>query len=387
MEIKEKKDYYDAAMRQIKEDSWSLSAYGYLKSNEEWIGRYENFLKGKKSLPLLYDPFFKKIFNPVERRDRLSELVSCLLGQKVTVLEVFPNEDSQFLGVMIIMDMVVMMSDGSIANIEIQKISYDFQAERISCYSADLVLRQYKMITGNREIGGAGSDGGSMKGSSKPSYKDMRPVHTIILFENSSSSLISEVDKALYFHVGKTKFNTGIKIKLLQDYVLVSLDTFKKYRYSDIRKGRIEVTKYDYDRTQYSEKQVTDKMKLDRIKYLSLFVAETPVEIERLIEIFPDLKSVRQDINEYLERPREVLNMFSEALRILDRNTAELMVDRMKDEMDELKVQKGKLEAQNGELEAQNEALKASFKEKDAAIEAKDAEIERLKKLLEEQNK
>ena len=386
MEIKEKEDYYDAAMRQIKGDSWSLSAYGYLKSNEEWIGRYEDFLKGRKSLPLLYDPFFKKIFNPVERRDRLSELVSCLLGQKVTVLEVFPNEDSQFLGVMIIMDMVVMMSDGSIANIEIQKISYDFQAERISCYSADLVLRQYKMVTGNRKIRGAGSDRGSMNGSSKPSYKDMRPVHTIILFENSSS-LISEVDEALYFHVGKTKFNTGIKIKLLQDYVLVSLDTFKKYRYSDIRKGRIEVTEYDYDRTQYSEKQVTEKMKLDRLKYLSLFVAETPEEIERLIEIFPDLESVRQDINEYLERPREVLNMFSEALRILDRNTAELMVDRMKDEMDELKLQKGKLEAQNGELEAQNEALKASFKEKDAAIEAKDAEIERLKKLLEEQNK
>ena len=105
-------------------------------------------------------------------------------------------------------------------------------------------------------------------------------------------------------------------------------------------------------------------------------------------------ESVRLDINEYLERPKEVLSMFSEALRILDRNTAELMVDRMKDEMDELKVQKGKLEAQNGELEArkgeleaQNEALKAYFKEKDAAIEAKDAEIERLKKLLEEQNK
>ena len=287
---------------------------------------------------------------------------------------------------MIIMDMIVMMSDGSIANIEIQKISYDFQAERISCYSADLVLRQYKMITGNREIRGVGSDGGSMNGSSKPSYKDMRPVHTIILFENSSSSLI-EVDEALYFHVGKTKFNTGIKIKLLQDYVLVSLDTFKKYRYADIRKGRIEVTEYDYDRTQYSEKQVTEKMKLDRLKYLSLFVAETPEEIEQLIRIFPDLESVRLDINEYLERPKEVLNMFSEALRILDRNTAELMVDRMKDEMDELKVQKGKLEAQNGELEAQNEALKASFKEKDATIEAKDAEIERLKKLLEEQNR
>ncbi len=73
-----------------------------------------------------------------------------------------------------------------------------------------------------------------------------------------------------------------------------------------------------------------------------------------------------KDINEYLERPVEVLSMFSEALRILDRNTAELMVDRMKDEMEVLK--------------AQNEELKSSSEEKDA-------EIARLKKLLEEQNK
>lgn len=350
-------------MHQINGDSLCLSAYEYLKNNAEWIGRYEDFLKGKRSLPLLYDPFFKKIFNPVEREDRLSELVSCLLGQKVTVLEVFPNEDSQFLGVMIIMDMVVMMTDGSIANIEIQKISYDFPAERISCYSADLVLRQYKMITGkNQEI----KQEASMHGSSKPSYKDMRKVHTIILFEDSNKSLISDMDKALYFHVGKTRFNTGVKIELLQDFVLVSLDTFRKYRYSDIREGRTEITDYDYDSSQYNDELVSEKMKRDRLKFLSLFVAETPQEIDRLIEIFPDLESVRQDINEYLERPGEVLSMFSEALRILDRNTAELMVDRMKDEMETLK--------------AQNEELKLSSEEKDA-------EIARLKKLLEEQNK
>lgn len=363
MEFKEEKNYYNAAMRQINGDSLCLSTYQYLKRNEEWVKRYEDFLKGKRSLPLLYDPFFKKIFNPVERRDRLSELVSCLLGQKVTVLEVFPNEDSQFLGVMIIMDMVVMMTDGSIANIEIQKISYDFPAERISCYSADLVLRQYKMITGkNQEI----KQEASMHGSSKPSYKDMRKVHTIILFEDSNKSLISDMDKALYFHVGKTRFNTGVKIELLQDFVLVSLDTFRKYRYSDIREGRTEITDYDYDSSQYNDELVSEKMKRDRLKFLSLFVAETPQEIDRLIEIFPDLESVRQDINEYLERPGEVLSMFSEALRILDRNTAELMVDRMKDEMETLK--------------AQNEELKSSSEEKDA-------EIARLKKLLEEQNK
>ena len=153
------------------------------------------------------------------------------LDADVTVLEVFLNEDSQFLGVMIIMDMVVLMADGSIANIEIQKISYDFPAERISCYSADLVLRQYKMITGK--------NADSMNGSSRPSYKDIRKVHTIILFEDSNKSLISDMDKAL--------------------------------------------------------------------------------------------------------------SMFSEALRILDRNTAELMVDRMKDEMDKLRVLS---EEKDAEIEA-----------------------------------
>ena len=386
MEIKENKNYYDAAMRQINGDSLCLSTYQYLKKNEEWVGRYEDFLKGRRSLPLLYDPFFKKIFNPVERRDRLSELVSCLLGQKVTVLEVFPNEDSQFLGVMIIMDMVVLMADGSIANIEIQKISYDFPAERISCYSADLVLRQYKMITGKNEH--------VVNGSSKPSYKDMRKVHTIILFEDSNKSLISDMDKSLYFHVGKTKFNTGIKIELLQDFVLVSLDTFKKYRYSDIKEGRTEITDYDYDSSQYNNALVSEKMKRDRLKFLSLFVAETPQEIDRLVEIFPDLESVRRDINEYLERPGEVLSMFSEALRILDRNTAELMVDRMKDEIVDLKEQNDELEERTYVLKAENEELIVHTDKLEAENNAlkvssgqKDAEIARLKKLLEEQNK
>ena len=174
------------------------------------------------------------------------------------------------------------------------------------------------------------------------------------------------MDKALYFHVGKTKFNTGIKIELLQDFVFVSLDTFRKYRYSDIKEGRIDITDYDYDSSQYSNELVTDKMKRDRLKFLSLFVAETPQEIDRLVEIFPDLESVRRDINEYLERPGEVLSMFSEALRILDRNTAELMVDRMKDEIVDLKEQKDELKEKNNELQA---------------------EVQRLKKLLEEQNK
>ena len=149
-------------------------------------------------------------------------------------------------------------------------------------------------------------------------------------------------------------------------------------------------------------------MKRDRLKYLSLFVAETQQEIDRLIEIFPDLESVRQDINEYLERPGEVLSMFSEALRILDRNTAELMVDRMKDEMEALQVQKDELTGEIDELKEQNDELSGKndeLKEQNDELAVRtdkleiqnnelsgknnelQAEVERLKKLLAEQNK
>ena len=98
-------------------------------------------------------------------------------------------------------------------------------------------------------------------------------------------------------------------------------------------------------------------------------------------------ESVRLDINEYLERPKEVLSMFSEALRILDRNTAELMVDRMKDEIDELKAQAEENKAQLEKNRTQLEVKDTQLEKKDSQLEEKDAEIARLKKLLEEQNK
>ena len=72
--------------------------------------------------------------------------------------------------------------------------------------------------------------------------------------------------------------------------------------------------------------------------------------------------------------------MFSASLRILDSNTAELMANRMKDEIVDLKEQKDERKEHTNELEVENNALKTSSDEKDA-------EIARLRKLLKEQNK
>ena len=387
---------YEAALHSLADNPSTKHLYGYLMSDKEWFDRFTGFFAGKKTLPLLYDPFFKMIFNPVESRARLSELVSCILGQHVTVIEVFPDTSYAFVNSFVIMDMVVRLDDGSITNIEIQKVPYDFPAARISCYSADLVLRQFRMLQGMNEgqrndyyddaaAGKAGNETSQAAdgSSSKPSYENMKKVHTIIFFEKSSSSLKSPVNKKAYFHVGKTTFNTGINISLLQEYHLISLDTFKKYRYSDIMDGRIDIDSTDCDDSQYNS-GLTEKMKLDRLKYLSLFTAATPSEINRLVTLFPELSSIRSQIREYLTRPGEVLNMFSEALRILDRNTAELMADRYKSQLKDVQkeLEAAKLENKAAKQETATAKLEtATIKaQADARIAELEAQLNQLKK-------
>ena len=49
-------------------------------------------------------------------------------------------------GSLLITDIVVEFEDGALADIEIQKIGYAFPGERSACYSADLLLRQYKRV-------------------------------------------------------------------------------------------------------------------------------------------------------------------------------------------------------------------------------------------------
>ena len=75
---------------------------------------------------------------------------------------------------MLIADIVIQLEDGSITNLEMQKISCKFPGERAACYPADLLLRQYKRVRGNKETAG---------------YKDIKPVYTIILFEKSPAEI------------------------------------------------------------------------------------------------------------------------------------------------------------------------------------------------------
>ncbi len=77
---------------------------------------------------MLYDSFAKALLNPETVPERLNELLSLLFGRDVKILHALPNDNSRIAdeSSLLIMDILVKMDDGGIANVEIQKIGYKF---------------------------------------------------------------------------------------------------------------------------------------------------------------------------------------------------------------------------------------------------------------------
>ena len=99
-------------------------------------------------MKILYDSFFKEVFNPEYAPERLNRLLSVILGMKVKILKVLPVDSARLAeeSTLVAMDIVVELEEGEIVNIEVQKIGYLFPGQRSACYSADLLLRQYKRV-------------------------------------------------------------------------------------------------------------------------------------------------------------------------------------------------------------------------------------------------
>ena len=327
----------DSVVNDLKNDPETYGRYRCL--TDDLKERLTGFLCGTRTLPLAYDPFFKKLFNPDAYPERLSGFISSVIGRKVKVKYILPAEESLLQGTsLLIMDIVVELEDGSIANVEIQKISYLFPAQRMSCYSADLLLRQYSRVK-------------EQKGK-KFTYSDLKKVYTIIIFEQSPAELRRKEYKDTYVHHGTTLFDTGIEMNMLQDYYLIALDVFDKSYYS-------------------KDKKVINELN----GWLALLSVDGTDRLNELVTDYPYLESVFVDMAGYLDKPAEVVNMFSEALKILDENTVHYMIEEMQKQIDEDKVTIETIKAEKDNVIA----------EKDAELVAANAEIARLKNQL--QNK
>ena len=299
------------ALKQLKAKPGLYERYQTL--DKKWNGRLKNFLTGKSSLPLTYDPFFKFIFNPDLHSDRLSHFISSLLGMTVQVVEVLSSEDTLMDGESyLIMDLVVQAVDGSIINVEIQKQGYGFPGERMSCYAADLLLRQYikvkKTISDKKLF----------------SYRDIKQVYVIVIFEKSTREFRTTDND--YLHHGEIIFDTGIKLNMLEKFYVISLDVFHSIPYSEIKKT-------------------------EQAAWLFLLSTESMEDAERLIQDFPWLEPIYQEIASLRQHPEEVLSMWSDALSILDENSLKYRVEELDEELDQALKEKDAALARVAELE------------------------------------
>lgn len=318
-----RKDRQDV-LESLKTSPGLWARYRSLEQNIEWQEWFIDFLSGEKVMPILYDSFFKRLFHPDIHPERLSSLLSSILGKKVKVLKILSNEDVMIDGgALIIMDIVVELEDGSIANVEVQKIPYLFPAERMSCYSSDLLIRQYSRVKGE-------------KGASF-TYGDLKKVYTIVFFEKTTEEFKDDNLHGNYIHTGRTTFNTGLNLELLQEYYIIALDVFKKNIYPKVRENA------DYMQT----------------AWLSLLTTNTLSDAEELLNNYPCMEDILRDMAEYLHKPKEVLGMFSDALRQLDKNTELYMIEILEKKNKELLDTYNTLQNKNSDLQNKNSDLQS----------------------------
>ena len=162
---------------------------------------------------LLMDSVFKGIFDPDRHKDRLSRLISSILGFQVTVVSSLKNEGTIYSQYSkgIILDITVRLKDGSLANVEIQRQGWRFPSKRAVVYSCDMIARQYAVSENQKKT--------SMD------FDNVQPVYTIILMEKSYS-LFQASDK--YVHHFCQRSDTGLELEFLQYYHFICLDIFRR---------------------------------------------------------------------------------------------------------------------------------------------------------------
>ena len=311
------------------------------------------FLMGKSGLSITYDSVFKHVMMPGGTTDRLEQFLTAILGEPVQIKQILPREGSQLADTssFIIADIIVSTRDGSIMNVEIQKIGYNFPGERASCYTADMIMRQYNYLKSRNQ---------------NFTYRDMKPVYLIVFMEHSPA-LFKTTDQ--YIHKKCSYFNTDIKLNLLENIIFISLDTFH---------------------------DLVQNINTTQDAWLEFLTEDNPEKIVRFVNQFPEFLPCYQDLISFRKKPEELIHMFSDALRELDKNTERYMVEELNKEVADLKEEttslKKELDKRANELNQQAENLQESGRqvatlqetvaEKDSTICRQNSELADMRALI-----
>ena len=175
-------------------------------------------------------------------------------------------------------------------------------------------------------------------------------MYTIVLYENSPKEFHPYKD--IFIHRAEQVVDSGVKLNLLQKYIFLPLDIFKKTHHNKPIENKLEA-------------------------WLTFFSAEEPDEIINLIESYPEFIPLYKDLSELCRNTKKVMGMFSKELQELDRNTVSYMIDEMQEEINQ---QKAELEGKNMALQKKDVALqeqKNKLEEKDNMLQKKDMALQK----------
>ena len=148
------------------------------------------------------------------------------------------------------------------------------------------------------------------------------------------------------------------------------------------------------DSLQYKDIKIQNRLDA----WLAFLGSDDPEIIIDIIERYPDFKEMYQQVYDICRNIEEVMGMFSKELLEMDRNTVELMIDEMQEDL----KQKGKeldlinqklgeknqeLDEKNQELNEKNQELNEKSQELDEKNQKLQAALARIHELEEEKKK
>ena len=118
--------------------------------------------------------------------------------------------------------------------------------------------------------------------------------------------------------------------------------------------------------------------------WLALLSMDSVDRLDELVADYPQMKEIIVDMAGYLQKPEEVIGMFSDALKKLDENTVYYMIEQQKKEIQESKDKLAKNKAELEESKVKLEESKVKLEENKVKLEENKVKLEENKVKLEE---
>ena len=137
-----------------------------------------------------------------------------------------------------------------------------------------------------------------------------------------------------------------MQINLLQKYIFISLDIFKKIHQNNSINNKLDA-------------------------WLAFLCMDDPEKILSIVEKFPEFEQMYEQAYDICRNIEEVMGMFSKELYELDKNTVQYMIDEMQEELTKEREKNKRVQEELTKERDENKKQKEELQKKLSELEEK----------------